>query len=287
MVIIIGLVVICGGIVWGFTHAGGKLGDLFHISEIVTIISMALGSMIIMSPAKVLKQILGMVLAIFKGAPLKKSDFDDLLKVMYELFVIGRRNGMIALEEHVMGPEKSTIFKKYPSFHENHEALEFLCDGLRPIVDGKIKPDQLEPLMDKSLKSIEHEQHTPPMVLSKVSDALPGFGIVAAVLGIVITMAAIAGDVSAVGEKIGAALTGTLLGVFLCYGIVGPLATNMEFYNHGKMTYLNCIKAAVVAFANGLPPPVAIEFGRRMLEEDMRPSASELESMLKAAAAQK
>jgi len=142
-------------------------------------------------------------------------------------------------------------------------------------------------LMEKSLASIEHEKHMVPLVVSKVADALPGIGIVAAVLGIILTMGAISGDVSLVGQKIGAALSGTLLGVFLCYGIVGPIATNMDFYNHGEMTYLNCIKEAVVAFANGLPPLVAVEVGRRVLEEDMRPNAAELETMLKTLGAQK
>ena len=287
MVIIIGVIIIFGGSFWGFNHAGGKLSTLIHISEIATVGSMALGSLVIMSPAKVIKQIFNMSLAIFKGAPFKKSDFEDLLKVMYELFVLGRRNGMIALEEHVMNPDGSSLFKKYPSFHNNHEALEFFCDGLRPIVDGRIKPDQLEPLMDKSMATVEHEKHTAPFVLSKLADALPGFGIVAAVLGIVITMGVISGDVSAVGEKIGAALTGTLIGVFMCYGIVGPIATNIEFYNHGEMTYLTCIKASVVAFANGLPPLVAVEVGRRVLDEDMRPKASELETTLKTMGTQK
>jgi chemotaxis protein MotA len=287
MIVFIGLIVMCGGIVWGFTHGGGKLGDLFHIGEIVTILSVAVGSMIIMSPLKVLIQAIKLAIGVLKGAPFKKSDFEDVLKVMYELFVLGRRNGMIALEEHVMNPAASSLFKKYPSFHNNHSALEFFCDGLRPIVDGRIKPDQLAPLMEKSLESIKHEKHTVPLVVSKVADALPGIGIVAAVLGIVLTMGAISGDVSLVGQKIGAALTGTLLGVFLCYGIVGPIATNMEFYNHGEMTYLNCIKEAVVAFANGLPPLVAVEVGRRVLEEDMRPNAADLESMLKTLGAQK
>lgn len=281
MVIFIGLLVILGGTVAGFTMGGGQLAALFHPSEIVTISSLALGAMIIMSPAKILKQIVQLGLKCLKGAPFKKKDFEDLLKVMYELFVLGRRNGMIALEEHVMNPSGSSLFKKYPSFYQNHAAVEFFCDGLRPIVDGRIKPDQLEPLMDKSLGTLEHEKHAPPMVLNKIADALPGFGIVAAVLGIVITMSHIGGDVSQVGGHIAAALTGTFLGVFLCYGIVGPMATNMEFYNHGEVTYLNCIKAAVVSFANGLPPLVAAEVGRRVLDEDMRPSASELETMLK------
>lgn len=287
MVIVIGMVVIFGGTIFGFTYGGGKVGSLLHLAEIVTIASMAGGAMIIMSPAKVLKQIVKMSINCLKGAPFKKKDFEELLKVMYELFVLGRRNGMIALEEHVMNPSGSSLFKKYPSFAKNHEAVEFFCDGLRPIVDGRIKPDQLEPLMNKSLHTLEHEKHTPPLVLSKVADALPGFGIVAAVLGIVITMGAISGDVSVVGEKIGAALTGTFMGVFLCYGIVGPIATNMEFYNHGEMSYLNCIKAAVVSFANGLPPLVAAEVGRRVLEEDMRPNANELETMLKTMGTQK
>jgi chemotaxis protein MotA len=288
MVILIGLLIIFGGTWWGFHHGGGHVGALIQVGEFVTIGSMSLGAMVIMSPAKVLIRIAKMALACLKGPPFKKKDFEDLLKVMYELFVLGRRNGMIALEEHVMNPSGSSLFKKYPSFYNNHEAVEFFCDGLRPIVDGRVKPDQLEPLMNRSLHTIEHEKHAPPMVLSKTADALPGFGIVAAVLGIVITMGNIgSGDVAAIGRNIAAALVGTFLGVFLCYGIVGPLATNMEFYNHGEMTYLNCIKAAVVSFANGLPPLVAAEVGRRVLDEEMRPSANELETMLKTMGSQK
>lgn len=281
MVIIIGLIVVFGGTMAGFMFAGGKPMELVQPSEIITIGGMAIGSMIVMSPLKVLIAIGKGLVACLKGAPFKKTDFEDLLKVMYELFVLGRRNGMIALEEHVMNPEGSSLFKKYPSFHANHEALEFFCDGLRPIVDGRIKPDQLEPLMDRSLSAMAHEKHIPPMVLSKVGDALPGFGICAAVLGIVVTMGSLGGDISAVGHHIGAALTGTFMGVFLCYGVVGPMCTNMEFYSHGEMTYLNCIKSAVVSFVNGLPPLVAAEVGRRVLDDDMRPNATELETMLK------
>ena len=281
MIILVGLVVLLGGSALGYNIAGGHLGDLFHASEIVTILAMMFGAMIIMSPLKVLKHIIKMCFNCLKGAPFKKSDYEDLLKVMYELFVLGRRNGMIALEEHVMNPAGSALFKKYPSFHNNHMAVEFFCDGLRPIVDGRIKPDQLEPLMEKSLATVEHEKHAPPMVFSKIADSLPGFGIVAAVMGVVHTMSIIGGQVEIVAESIGAALTGTLLGVFMCYGIVSPIASNMEFYNHEEMSYLKCIKEAVVSFANGLPPLVAAEVGRRMLDEDVRPNATELETMLK------
>jgi chemotaxis protein MotA len=288
MVIIIGLIVLVGGSAFGYILGEGQLGQLFHKGEIVTIASMALGAMIIMAPFKILKQIITVSIGTLKGAPFKKNDFEDLLKVMYELFVLGRRNGMIALEEHVMNPAGSSLFKKYPSFANNHVAVEFFCDGLRPIVDGRIKPDQLEPLMEKSLATIEHEKHCPPLVLGKVADALPGFGIVAAVMGVVNTVFnKIGGNVSDVGHSVGAALTGTLLGVFMCYGIVGPLATNIEFYNNNELTYLKCIKAAVVSFANGLPPLVAAEVGRRVLDDDMRPTATELETMLKTMGAQK
>lgn len=288
MVVIIGLIVLLGGSGLGYTLSEGRFGQLFHIGEIVTICSMALGAMVIMAPIKVLKQIFASALLTLKGAPFKKVDFEDLLKVMYELFVLGRRNGMIALEEHVMNPSASSLFKKYPSFARNHHAVEFFCDGLRPIVDGRIKPDQLEPLMERSLETIEHEKHHPTLVMNKVADALPGFGIVAAVMGVVVTVFnKIGGDVSVVGASIGAALTGTLLGIFLCYGIVGPLATNIDFYNSSELTYLKCIKAAVVSFANGLPPLVAAEVGRRVLDDDMRPTATELETMLKTMGTQK
>ena len=281
MVIIVGFILIFGGSILGFTLGHGRLISLWVPPEYITIMSMAVGSMIIMSPLPVLKEIAKKAGAIFKGKPFKKADFEDLLKVMYELFVLGRRNGMIALEEHVMNPTGSSLFKKYDSFYKNKAAVEYFCDGLRPIVDGRIKPDQLAPLMDKSLSTYEHERHNAPFVLSKVADALPGFGIVAAVLGIIITMDALGGDVSQVGIKVAHALCGTFAGVFLSYGIVGPIATNIEFYNAGELTYLQCIKAAVVSFANGLPPLVAAEVGRRVLDEEMRPSAMDLESALK------
>ena len=281
MVIAIGLVICIAGTLTGFSLAHGDPKELWVFPEYVTIFSLAIGSLVIMAPLTVLKEIGKKSIAVFKGAPFKKADFLDLLRVMYELFALGRRNGMIALEEHVMNPTGSSLFKKYDSFYKNKEAVEFFCDGLRPIVDGRIKPDQLGPLMDKSLATWTHERHNAPLVLSKTSDALPGFGIVAAVLGIIVTMGSLGGDVSQVGTHVAHALTGTFLGIFLCYGIVGPINTNIEFYNAGQLTYLNCIKSAVVSFANGLPPLVAAEVGRRVLTEEMRPSAMDLESELK------
>ena len=262
--------------------AGGSLHNLWHISEFVIIGGAALGSMIIMSPKKVLIDLAKKLLLALKGAPYSRKSYDELLKALYELFLLGRRNGMIALEEHVMSPKTSSIFAKYPTFIGNHHAVEFLCNGLRPIIDGKIKPDQLRLLMETELETIEVEHHAPVSVLTKAADAMPGFGIVAAVLGIVITMAAINGPIEQIGEKVAAALVGTFLGIFISYGFMNPLAVNIEFVNAAEIAYSRCIAASVVGFAAGMAPVMAVEIARRGLSSDVRPSAEELEVMLKA-----
>ena len=280
MVIIIGFIIIIGGSLAGFSIAGGKFGDLIHIGEIVTILGMLFGCAIIMAPVAVLKGISSGLISILKGAPYKKDDYEDLFKMMYELFQLGRRNGMIALEEHVMNPDGSSLFKKYDKFHNNSRAVDFFCDGLRPLVDGRLKPEQIGPLMDSGVKHIEHEKHAPVHVMHLVADSMPAFGIVAAVMGIINTMRYL-DDTQKVGTMIAAALSGTFLGIFLSYGVINPLAVNLHFYNEGEATYLKVIKASVVAFALGLPPLVACEIGRREIEHRFQPSASDLETMLK------
>jgi chemotaxis protein MotA len=227
-----------------------------------------------------------LTLQAFKGAPFNRAAYDDLLKVLYEMFLLGRRNGMIALEEHVMNPEASSIFQKYPSFSKNHHAVAFLCSALRPIIDGKIKPDQLRALMDVEIETMENEHHAPISVLTKTADAMPGFGIVAAVLGIVITMGAISGPIEEIGHKVGAALVGTFLGIFASYGLMNPLAVNMEFVCASEAAYFRCIAQSVVSFANGMAPIMAIEVARRGLTSDVRPTAEELEAMVKGLSSQ-
>jgi len=280
MVIIIGFIIIIGGSLAGFSIAGGKFGDLIHIGEIVTILGMLFGCAIIMAPVAVLKGVSSGLISILKGPPYKKDDYEDLFKMMYELFQLGRRNGMIALEEHVMNPDGSSLFKKYDKFHNNSRAVDFFCDGLRPLVDGRLKPEQIGPLMDSGVKHIEHEKHAPVHVMHLVADSMPAFGIVAAVMGIINTMNYLK-DTAKVGYLIAAALSGTFLGIFLSYGVINPLAVNLHFYNEGEATYLKVIKASVVAFALGLPPLVACEIGRREIEHRFQPSASDLETMLK------
>jgi chemotaxis protein MotA len=216
-----------------------------------------------------------------KGAPHSRASYEDLFKALYELFMLARRNGMIALEEHVTAPDSSSIFNKYPSFGKNHHAVELLCGALRPIIDGKVKPDQLKMLLEIQLESMESEHHKPISVLTKAADAMPGFGIVAAVLGIVVTMGSIAGPIEEIGHHVAAALVGTFLGILISYGFLNPLAVNMEFVGEAEMAYSRCIASSVVGFANGMAPIMAVEMARRGLDSDMRPSADELEKMLK------
>jgi chemotaxis protein MotA len=281
MIILIGCIVVLGCVFGGFAMGGGHLGALYHINELVIIGGGALGALIIMSPRKVLMDLAKGMVDCFKGTPFSRAAYDDLLKVLYELFMLGRRSGMIALEEHVLDPATSSIFKRYPLFSANKNAVEFLCSSLRPIIDGKIKPDQLRLLLDAELETLETENHAPVSVLTKSADAMPGFGIVAAVLGIVITMASISGPIETIGEKVAAALVGTFLGIFISYGFMNPLAMNLEFINSARLDYTRCIAACIVGFANGMAPVTAIELGRRGLSSELRPSAEELEQMLK------
>jgi chemotaxis protein MotA len=281
MIVFIGAFIVFASVLGGYLLAGGYIGALLHVSELIIIAGAALGALIIMSPRKVLIDICKGIVKSLKGAPHSRAAYEELFKALYELFLLGRRNGMIALEEHVMEPGKSGIFGKYPSFAGNAHAVEFLCGGLRPIIDGKVKPDQIRMLLDIEMEKMEEEHHAPVSVLSKAGDAMPGFGIVAAVLGIVITMASIAGPIESIGEKVAAALVGTFLGIFLAYGFINPLATKLEYMALAEMDYTRCIASCVVAFANGMAPIMAIELGRRGLASDLRPNADQLEAMLK------
>jgi chemotaxis protein MotA len=235
-----------------------------------------------MSPRQVLIDLFKQILGALKGSPYSRKAYDDLFKALYELFMLGRRGGMVALEEHIMAPETSPIFSKYPDFQKNKHAIDFLCNGLRPIIDGKIKPDHLKLLLEIELDAMEAEHERPVGVLTKAADSMPGFGIVAAVLGIVITMASIAGPIEGIGEKVAAALVGTFLGIFLSYGFMNPLAVNMEFINVAQLAYIRCIAASVISFANGMSPIMAVEVARRGLSSEVRPTSDALEVMLKA-----
>jgi chemotaxis protein MotA len=281
MLIIIGAIIVIGSVLGGFRMAGGAVGSLWHPSEIVTICGAALGALVIMSPMRVLKAMIAQLIGALKGSPFSKSAYEDLFKALYELFMVGRRNGMIALEEHVTGPQTSSIFSKYPNFLKNHHAVDFLCNALRPVIDGKMKPEQLKVLLDIELESMEEEHHQPIGIIQKTGDGMPGFGIVAAVLGIVITMGAISGPIEEIGHSVGAALVGTFLGILIAYGFINPIAVNLEFVGAAEMLYFRAISSSVCSFANGMAPVMAVEVARRSLTSDIKPSAEALEEMLK------
>jgi len=281
MLVLIGAVIVLGSTLGGFMLAGGKPLVLLHVSELVVIGGVAAGVLIIASPAHVLKEIVHKVKSSISEKSAGRSEFFELLKLLYELFMMGRRNGLIALEEHVMDPENSALFKRYPSVLNHHERLQFLCNGLKPVIDGKIKPDQLEDLMAAELQAKIQESEHPIHILHLVGDSLPGIGIVAAVLGIINTMAAIADGPEVVGERVAAALTGTLLGIFLAYGFVNPMANRIQFNNAADHLCLKCIMQAVAGFAKGLAPLTAVEIARRSLDSSVQPGAEELEVAVK------
>lgn len=281
MFIIIGSLIVVGSTVTAFLMAGGNLILLWHPAEIIAIGGISLGVAIISAPKDVLIHTIHACIGALKGSGPGKEDYLDLMKVMYELFMLGRRNGLLALDEHVSSPESSSIFQNYPKFLADKDKVTFLCSALRPIIDGKIKPDQLEPLLKAEIDAKKHAAHGPINVLHLLGDSLPGIGIVAAVMGIILTMSYLDKGVMVIGGKISAALSGTFLGIFAAYGFINPLCNVIEFGNEAEETYYICMSRSIGAFARGLAPIMAVELARRSLEASMVPSADDLENILK------
>jgi chemotaxis protein MotA len=281
MLIIVGGLIVFAATLGGFMLAGGHPGVLLHPSEFVVILGIALGVLVTATPSHVIKEIIHKLKVALAGKTPGKKDFFELLKLLYEIFMIGRRNGLIALEEHVMNPKASSVFQKYPALLDHPERLEFLCNGLKPVIDGKIKPDQLEDLMSAELQAKALEADHPVHALQMIGDSLPAIGIVAAVLGIINTMSAISEGPEVVGEKVAAALTGTLLGIFVAYGFVNPLANRIKANNDSDQQCLKCIMQAVAGFAKGLAPLTSVEIARRSLDSSVQPGGDELEAALK------
>lgn len=283
MIVIVGFIVVIGCVLGGFTIAGGNVGSLIHPSEILTIGGAALGALIVMSPKKVLIDLMKGLIASLKGSPFTKKTYIELFQAMYEIFRLVRRNGMLALEPHIAHPHESTIFSKYPLVAKNHHITEFICGALGPVMDGSATPERLGHLLEMELKQMEEEHHAPINVLGKTADGLPGFGIVAAVLGIVITMGHINGPVEEIGHKVGAALVGTFLGILMSYGFFAPLVVKLEFMGHEELNFFKTIAAMIQGFVGDMPPKVCIEMARRSMPREIRPNQEEMEEFLKAA----
>ncbi|MCB1122839.1 MAG: flagellar motor stator protein MotA [Verrucomicrobiae bacterium] len=281
MVLIVGFIIVCGSVIGGLTLGGGSVLVLLHLSEFVTVLGICLGVMVIASPISVLKAVLTKTIIALKGGPFSKSAYVDAMMMMYQVFMLSRKEGLMALEDHLSDPKSSEIFQRYPSFLNNPKATQFFVDTLRPIVDGRIKPEQLRGIVSSEIHSMREEAHKPVHILALVGDSFPGIGICAAVLGIILTMGSVAEGAEVVGHKVAAALTGTFLGVFGAYGFINPLSTLISSNNEAEERYFKLIGEGIISFANGMAPQMAIEMSRRSLLSSERPSADELESELK------
>jgi chemotaxis protein MotA len=284
MLLIVGYIVVVVGGLAGFMMAGGHPSSLLVPSEFVSLGGLTAGMMLIATNPAGIKSLIGAIVSVLKGGLVQKKDAEELLKLLYELFNTARRNGLIALEDHVMDPKKSAIFSKYKTLTDNHGRLEFLCNGLKPLIDGRIKPEQLESLMQVSMDAHDEEMAEPIHLLQLVGDSLPGIGIIAAVLGIIHTMAIVDSGAAMVGKSVAAALTGTLLGVLGAYGFVNPTAAKVKANNNLEAQYYLALMKGLCGFANGMNPIMAVEVSRRCIDHHLTPSAEKLEEILKGAA---
>ncbi len=282
MFVLIGIGVVLVSVLGGFLLEGGNLLVLLQWAEFIIIGGTALGALLISTPKSTLVKIGRYILGSLKSGGPSRQAFVELLQALYEIFQTARVKGLLTLEEHVEKPEESEIFQRYPILLNHRHALEYLTDSLKLLVVGGVPPLELELLLDADLETQEEEGKQPSHTLSRIADSLPGMGIVAAVLGIVITMGAIGGPAAEVGHKVGAALVGTFLGVLLCYGFLQPLAAQIEHQAAVQDLFLKTIKTGVVAYAKGMPPIVAVEFARRVITGDFRPSYNEVEEACRA-----
>lgn len=281
MLPIIGAVMVLVCVIGGYLLEHGNLSTLIQPVELLIIGGAALGGFIIASPMKVIKLVIGGVLGALKGKSYSKNDYIEVLQLMSEIFAKIRKEGLVSIEADVDNPEESKIFSKYTNFLHNHHAVALVADTLRTVMTTSIAPHELESLLDAELDAHHEEALIPSGSVANVADSLPGLGIVAAVLGVVITMGKISEPPDVLGNSIGAALVGTFLGVLLCYGFAGPLAKNLEFAAKEEAEYLNVIKVALVAFVGGAAPQISVEFGRRVIPGNVKPNFAEVEEALR------
>jgi len=270
-----------GAVLGGFLMEKGKLMVLVQPSELVIIGGAAIGTILVANPLPTILKIFGSVFKVLGGNPYGKAYYLESLKMLNDIFQFARKSGMAKLEEDVENPEKSATFSKYPKMLRDHHLLHFVCDTLRMAVSGVVPPHDLDALLENEIDVHHHEQMVPVRALSTVADALPGLGIVAAVLGVVITMGALSGPPEQIGEKVGAALVGTFLGILLSYGVVAPLAANIEKIVDAGSQFYQVMRAGLMAFAKGMAPSIAVEFARRAIPHDVRPTFREMEAACK------
>jgi chemotaxis protein MotA len=276
---IIGMVCVLGG----YALHGGHISVLWQPTEVLSIVGAAVGYMVASNSMRILKQTFAVLPSAFKGTAASKRLYLDLLCLLFEILTKIRRDGLMSMEADIEEPHTSALFDRYPSISKDHHLLEFLTDYLRMMLGGALNVVQIESLMEQELEVHHETSHVPVGVIQKVADALPAFGIVAAVMGVVHTMGSIGLPPAELGKLIGSALVGTFLGILLSYSIVGPVSTVLEQNAEAESKAFLCVKAVLLAHLNGFTAPAAIEFGRKILYADLRPSFKELDDETKAA----
>ena len=281
MFAIIGIVLVFAAVIGGFLMEKGHMLVLVQPAELLIIAGAATGTLLVANPLHIIKGVASGLAGVVKGSPFSKERYLSTLKMMYQFLNKVRKEGLLCVEMDVEKPKESSIFKNYPEFLKDHHAVDFLCDTLRTAITGGVEPFDMDQMMELDMEVHHNAAMQPIDALSTVADALPGLGIVAAVLGVVITMGALGGPPEEIGEKVAAALVGTFLGILLCYGVVGPLSSNMRKTADEHNEYLHVLRVLVLSFLKGSAPMIAIEMGRRAGPAHVRPSFDEMEKSCK------
>jgi chemotaxis protein MotA len=279
---LVGIIVVLISVAGGFLMAGGPLPVLIQPSEFVVIVGAAIGTLLTSSPGRMRARVMKTLSAAFKDATPGRADYLQLLRLQYDLFSLMRREGLLALEPHLGNPAQSPIFSKYPAVLKDHHSLVFFVEALQQVVNG-VSPDDLDQLLETEIDTAKEEGHLPTGLITKIGDSLPGIGIVAAVLGIIVTMGHMDAPPAVIGKHVAAALVGTFLGILLCYGILGPLATNVEHQEVHLLRYMQCMRQGLVAAVRGSAPAMAVEVARKAIFSDDRPSFKEVDAALRGA----
>lgn len=285
MLVIIGYIIVIVAVLGGYGLHGGALGPLFQPFELMIIAGAAFGALVGGNNIKALRALLRAIPQAFKRSSFTKERYLDLLGLMYELLNRIRREGLMAIEADIEAPQESALFQKYPTLLADAHLMEFITDYLRLMVSGNLNPLEIEVLMDQEIETHHQEAMVPAVAIQRIADALPAFGIVAAVMGVVNVMGSVGEPPPVLGAKIGAALVGTFVGILLAYGFVGPLASVMEQKVAESSKQFECIKVTLLASLNGYAPSLAIEFGRKVLFTTERPSFLELEDSVRSKSA--
>ena len=281
MLVFIGIVTVFAAVLGGFILEHGNPWVLMQPAELLIVGGSAGGILLVANPAGVIRKMAGGARSVFQRSPYSPDFYLRNLRMLFEVFSYGQRAGVVALERDVEAPVNSPIFSQYPDFLNDGPIRDFVCDSLRMIVIGVTTPAELDQLMDFDIDVQRRGQHEPVSALLTLADALPGLGIVAAVLGVVVTMQAIGGAPEVVGQKVAAALVGTFIGIVLCYGVVGPVATHLEHHSEAQAQFLQVLRTAIMSFSKGASPILAVEFARRSIPMEQRPSFADMETTIR------